>query len=374
MKITGVKALSLAAPLSKKLSTSAQTFTEAKSALVRLTTSDGIEGVGECLARYSPLVWSELVEEVLAPLIVGADPFDVEWIWNRMYRGLGSFSGHSRGILLEAMSGIDIAVWDVMGKSAGMPVHKLLGGSARSSIAAYASSVGVAELAAMVEDATTLVERGFTAIKVKIGLGAEQDATTIWALRKAVGPTVEIMVDANCAYQYPEAARLARRLEEVPVAWFEEPFSTEDLASYSMLRQNSIVPLAAGEGEFTRFGIKALLDTGAVNVVQPDVARAGGISECHKIAITASLYNASFSPHVGNCGGVAAAASVQLAAAAGNFNTYECSYYPHPLRDELLLEPVGHASQIKNGELPVPDRPGLGVELNEEVVERYTMR
>ncbi|MEX2536962.1 MAG: mandelate racemase/muconate lactonizing enzyme family protein [Trueperaceae bacterium] len=374
MKITAVKALSLAAPFSKTFSTSAQTFTEGKSALVRISTSDGVEGVGECLARYSPGVWSELIQEVLAPMIVGADPFDVEWIWNRMYRGLGSFSGHSRGILLEAMSGIDIAIWDVMGKATGKPIHKLLGGAGRSTIAAYASSVGVAELPAMIADATSLVDRGFRAMKVKIGLGAERDAATIWTLREAVGADIDIMVDANCAYRYPEAARLARRLEEVPVAWFEEPFPTEDLASYTALRQNSIVPLAAGEGEFTRFGIKALLDSGAVNVVQPDVARAGGISECRKIAITASLYNATFSPHVGNCGGVAAAASVQLAAATVNFSTYECSYYPHPLRDELVLEPVGHASQIKNGVLPVPDRPGLGVELNEEIVERYTIR
>lgn len=371
MKITRIEAITLVAPFEKPFRTGYHTFDSGRATLVRITTDDGIQGVGECLARYSPTVWSRLVEDVLAPLVVHQDPFDYEWLWDRMYSGLGSFSGHSRGILLEAISGIDIALWDIMGKATGKPVHKLLGGYKRTEIKAYASSVGIDTPENMVREAARLVERGFTAIKVKLGLGVEKDQLILHAIRDAVGSEVELMVDTNCLYRYPEAARLARYLEQLNVTWFEEPVTTEDRAGYTKLRQNSIIPLAAGEGEFTRYGFRELLETNAVDIVQPDVARSGGITETKKITIVASLYNAGYSPHVGNCGAICAAASVHLAASAPNFVTYECSYYPHPLRDELVVEPVGHAQDIRNGMLPVPNQPGLGVELDERVVQKY---
>jgi L-alanine-DL-glutamate epimerase-like enolase superfamily enzyme len=374
MKLTRVEALSLHAPFERPFRTGYHTFESGRTCVVRLTTDTGLEGIGECLARYSPRVWAELVEEVLGPLIINEDPTEVEWLWERMYRGLGSLSGHSRGILLEAISGIDIAIWDILGKDAGKPIHQLLGGFNRRRIEAYASSVGVDSLENMVADATSVAGRGFTAIKIKIGLGVRRDTEIVTAIRQAVGDDIDLMVDANCKYRYADAARLARRLEELNVAWFEEPVTTEDRNSFAKLRQNSIIPLAAGEGEFTRYGAWELLDTKAIDVIQPDVARAGGITETRKIAIIASLYNAAYSPHVGNCGAVCAAASVHLAASVPNFSTYECSYYPHPLRDELVLEPVGHASQVENGTLPVPTRPGLGIELNYEVVERFLIR
>lgn len=371
MKVTCVEAIPLSVPLDTPWRTGVATFTGYYMVLVRVTTDDGLIGYGECLARYQPRVWSDLVNDVLGPQVVGEDPFDVERIWNHLYRSFGSFSGHSRGILLEAISGIDIALWDLMGKVAGLPVHKLLGSFGRTEIAAYASSVLVQDVDSMVESAVGMVDRGFTWLKVKIGRPVEKEREVLTAIRTTVGDDVTIVVDANGAYRFAEAAAVARLLEALNVAWFEEPVRTEDRRGYAKLRRATDVPLAAGEGEFTRYGMHELLETNAIDVIQPDVARSGGITETRKLWTLASLYGARYAPHVGGSGAICAAASVHLAAAAPEFLTYECSVNPNPLRDELVLEPVGHGSAIADGALPVPDRPGLGIEIDERVVERY---
>jgi D-galactarolactone cycloisomerase len=374
MKVARVEAIPLEVKFDKPWRTGVASFTGYYMALVRVTTDDGLIGYGECLARYQPRAWADLVNDVLGPQVIGEDPFDVEWIWNHLYRSFGSFSGHSRGIFVEAMSGIDIALWDLMGKATGKPVHKLLGGFKRDKIAAYASSVLVQEDDAMVESAVGMIERGFTSLKVKIGRPAAKERQVLSAIREAVGDEVMIVVDANCAYRYAEAVKIAEVLEELDIAWFEEPVATEDRRGYRKMRQATTVPLAGGEGEFTRFGMHELLETDAIDVIQPDVSRSGGITETRKIWTLATLYNARYAPHVGASGAVCAAASVHLAASAPNFYTYECSVNPNPLRDELTLEPVGHGSQVVDGYLPVPDRHGLGIEIDERVVEKYRLR
>jgi len=370
MKVSRVSAIPLVAPLDRPFRTGVATFTAFYSALVRVETDDGVVGHGECLARYQPRAWSDLVNEVLAPLVVGADPFDVEHTWERLYRSLGSFSGHSRGILLEAMSGIDIALWDVMGKALGQPVARLLGGTTRE-VAAYASSVTVDATAAMAAQAAGFVERGFTSLKVKIGRDVATERAVLGAIRDAVGDEVEVYVDANGAYDYPQALRVAEVLEDHGVAWFEEPVRTEYRGSYAKLRAATRLALAAGEGEFTRWGMHELLRTEAIDIIQPDVCRSGGITETRKLWALATLYHARYAPHVGGSGALCAAASVHLAAAAPNFLTYECSVPANPLRDELAFEPVGHAASVRAGRVPVPDRPGLGIEIDPAVVERY---
>lgn len=374
MQVRSVEAIPLEVRLERPWRTGVATFSSYCMVLVRVTTDDGLVGHGECLARYQPRSWSDLVNDVLGPKVVGSDPFDVEGVWDTLYRGFGSFSGHSRGIFVEAISGIDIALWDLMGKATGKPVHKLLGGCGRERIAAYGSSVLVQEEAAMVRSALTMVERGFTSMKVKIGRSVERERRVLSAIREAVGDDVTLTVDANGAYLYPEAVRIAEVLEDLDIAWFEEPLKTEERRGYAKLRQATRVPLAAGEGEFTRFGMHELLETNAIDVIQPDVARSGGITETRKMWPMATLYGARYAPHVGASGAVCAAASVHLAASAPNFYTYECSVNPNPLRDALAVEPVGHGSQVEDGSLPVPDRPGLGIEIDEAVVERYRLR
>lgn len=370
MKVTRVEAIPLVAPLERPWRTGVATFTAFYTALVRVETDDGVVGHGECLARYHPRAWSDLVNEVLAPLVVGADPFDVEHVWERLYRSLGSFSGHSRGILLEAMSGIDIALWDVMGRAVGQPVARLLGGTARE-VPAYASSVTVDAKAAMAERAAGYVAQGFRSLKVKIGRDLATERTVMAAVRGAVGDGIEIFVDANGAYEYPEAVAIARMLESFGVAWFEEPVRTEHRGSYAKLRAATSLALAAGEGEFTRWGMFELLRTDAIDVIQPDVARSGGITETRKLWAMATLFHARYAPHVGGSGALCAAASVHLAASAPNVWSYECSVPANPLRDHLAFEPVGHASSVRDGRVPVPDRPGLGIEIDPAVVERY---
>ncbi len=330
MKVTRIEAIPLLAPLDRPFRTGVATFTAFYTALVRVETDDGVVGYGECLARYQPRAWSDLVNDVLAPLVVGADPFDVETIWERLYRSQGSFSGHSRGILLEAMSGIDIALWDVMGKAVGQPVARLLGGTARE-VAAYASSVTVDETPTMAARAAEFVEQGFRSLKVKIGRDVATERSVLRAIRDAVGDDVAIYVDANGAYEYPEALRVAAMLEETGVAWFEEPVRTEYRGSYAKLRAATSIALAAGEGEFTRWGMHELLRTEAIDVIQPDVCRSGGITETRKLWALATLYHARYAPHVGGSGALCAAASVHLAASAPNFWTYECSVPANPL-------------------------------------------
>jgi len=370
MKVSRIEAIPLLAPLDRPFRTGVATFTAFYTALVRVETDDGVVGYGECLARYQPRAWSDLVNDVLAPLVVGADPFDVEHVWERLYRSQGSFSGHSRGILLEAMSGIDIALWDVMGKAVGQPVARLLGGTVRE-VAAYASSVTVDETPTMAAQAAAFVEQGFSSLKVKIGRDVTTERRVLATIRDAVGEDAAIYVDANGAYEYPEALAVARVLEDHGVGWFEEPVRTEHRGSYAKLRAATSLALAAGEGEFTRWGMHELLRTDAIDLIQPDVCRSGGITETRKLWALATLYHARYAPHVGGSGALCAAASVHLAASAPNFWTYECSVPANPLRDVLAFEPVGHASQVRDGRVPVPDRPGLGIEIDPAVVERY---
>lgn len=370
LTVTKVTAIPLLAPTDRPWNTGVASFAAYYTVLVRVETDVGVIGYGECLARYQPRVWSALVNDVLAPIVVGSDPFDVEHTWERMYRSFGSFSGHSRGVLLEAMSGVDIALWDIMGKALGQPIARLLGGTIRS-LAAYASPVTVADNSAMAAKASGFAERGFQSLKVKVGRPASVERQVLAAIRDAVGDSVQILVDATGAYRFDEAVRMAEVLEDFDVGWFEEPVRPEYRSSYAKLRAQANVPLAAGEGEFTRWGMYELLQTEAIDIIQPDVCRSGGITETRKLWPLATLFHAHYAPHVGGCGAICAAASAHLAAAAPNFLTFECGMGENPLRDHLAYNPVGHRNDMVNGMFTLPDRPGLGLEIDESVVERY---
>ena len=195
MKVSAVEAIPLVVPLDSPWRTGVATFSGYYMVLVKVTTDDGLVGYGESLARYQPRVWSELVNDVLGPQVVGKDPFDNEAIWHHLYRSFGSFSGHSRGVLLEAISGIDIALWDLMGKATGRPVSHLLGGTSRSEIAAYGSSVLVQDTKAMTETAVGMAERGFNWLKVKIGRSPAKEREVLSDIRSALGDEITIDVE-----------------------------------------------------------------------------------------------------------------------------------------------------------------------------------
>ncbi len=350
------------------------TFTRLGVALVEVRSDSGLVGYGECLARYSPRIWAAIVDDLLAPLVIGADPFDTERLWMSMFRDLRSFSGHSRGMLVEAIAGVDTALWDLKGKATALPLYALLGGATRTRLDAYASSIMQQDLGAMEAEAAALVERGFRAIKIKVGVGVEQDARTVRAIRRVVGDGIDLMLDANGAYQAPEAIDLARRVTDLRITWFEEPVVSDDLEGYERIRAAITIPLAAGEAEFTRYGVRDLLARKVIDVIQPDVARSGGVSETKKIVDLASAHHVAYAPHVGFSGAVCVAATLHLAAVATNFLTYECIHTANPLRERLAVTPVGGPEQLVDGQIPIPAGPGLGIELDPEALRRYSVR
>jgi len=348
-------------------------FDSYKSTLVRITTDDGVTGVGECLAKLTPRAISAIVEDAFRPILIGQDPLDVEPIWEMMYATM-RHRGHSKGFMIEAMSGVDIALFDLIGKALKLPVHKLLGGCFRNRLEAYASSLRFRDTETIVKEAVGYVEQGFSAIKMKVGRGQAQDIENVKAVRDAIGYDVQLTVDANCAYNVATAIKMGRALEKYGVYWFEEPIPPEDIDGYVKLSNALDIPIAAGETEFTRYGFRDLIAKRAVDIVQPDICRAGGFLECKKIAAMASAYNIPYAPHTGGESAVGIAASIQLAAAIPNFLTYEymrsdwSETHPNPLREILTLEPV---EKFADGYIEVPDKPGLGIELNEEIVSEY---
>lgn len=371
MRIESVQAIPLLATLEQPQRTGVASYSKLGVALVEVRTDTGILGYGECLARYSPRIWAAIVDDLLAPLVVGADPYDTERLWTRMFRELRSFSGHSRGMLIEAIAGIDTALWDIKGRATGLPLYALLGGATRTRLDAYASSIMQQDLSAMEAEAAALVERGFRAIKIKVGVGVGQDAKTVGVIRRVVGDRIDLMLDANGAYHAAEAIDLANRVQEFRIRWFEEPVVADDLEGYERIRAATTIPLAGGEAEFTRFGVRDLLARKVLDVIQPDVARSGGVSETKKIADLASAHHVAYAPHVGFSGAVCVAATLHLAAAATNFLTYECIHTANPLRERLALRPVGGPDQLTEGQIPIPPGPGLGIDLDPDVIRRY---
>lgn len=377
MKIASVACIPLAAKSPRPVQFSIGTYPTFFATVAQVTTDDGLVGVGECIARRSPEVVAAAVDRLLAPLVIGRDPWDVEGLWDEMLALLRRW-GHSRGLVLEAMSGIDTALWDLLARSVGKPLYKFLGGAGREKVRCYVSKVYFDEISLMAEEAKSQVARGHTAVKVQIGWpashgGDRADVRTVQAVREAVGPDVDIMVDVNGAYDVGTAVRVGRQLEELNVAWLEEPVPADDLDGYAQIRRSVRVPLAAGEAEFGLFGFRDLIARGCIDVVQPEVARIGGITPARRLWALAHTHNLPYAPHTGFSGGVAHLASLHLAAAASNFYTYEymgTKYVQNPLRD-IFMAPL---PSPEKGMITLPQGPGLGMDLDPEALRRYGVR
>ncbi len=382
MRITEVEALNLVVPtkVDKKPISLAYdehltkiVFDSYKSTLVKITTDDGLTGVGECLAKLTPRDISAFVEDAFRPILIGQDPLDVEPIWEMMYATM-RHRGHSKGFMIEAMSGVEIALFDLIGKAMKLPVYKLLGGCYRNRLNAYASSLRLRDTETIIQEAVGYLAQGFTALKMKVGRGEEEDIKRVEAVRDTIGDDIQLTVDANCAYNVATAIRMGRALEKLGVYWFEEPIPPEDIDGYVKISNALDIPIAAGETEFTRYGFRDLIAKRAVDIVQPDICRAGGFLECKKIAAMASAYNIPYAPHTGGESAVGIAASIQLSGAIPNFLAYEymrsdwSETHPNPLRESLTYEPV---EKFTDGFIEVPDKPGLGIELNEDIVSKY---
>ena len=337
------------------------------STIVEVEADGSLIGYGEALTRLGPGVAREVIQAILKPVLMREDPLHVDVLWEKMFSTMMS-RGHWKGFMIEALSGVDIALWDLNGKILRQPVSTLLGGRHHEKLEAYASSIMIMETADMITEAKSLVERGFRKIKFKIGQGVEKDYEYLRAARETLGDGIEIMVDANSGYSLESALRLGSKLPKLDVRWFEEPVAPHHTVNYARLAESLSVPVVAGESEFTRWGFRDLIVNGKVPVIQPNVARCGGFTEARKIAAFASAYGVTVAPHTGASGAVCIAAAAQFAASLSNFCTFEHMYPENPLRDDILK---GQSFDCVDGYVHVPGGPGLGIEIDPAGIEKY---
>jgi L-alanine-DL-glutamate epimerase-like enolase superfamily enzyme len=374
VKIASIRTHTIAASIDKPLLFGIGAFSTFTATFVEVRTDDGRAGIGEAIARRAPEVVTTVIDKMLAPMLVGRDAHDVEGLWDEMFGALRRW-GHYRGFVFEAMSGIDIALHDLLARAAGLPLYKFLGGAGRQAVKCYASSVYFASPEEMASEAAAQAAKGHTAVKVKIGRpeglgGLRADIESVRAVRSALGPGVAIMLDVNGAYDAATAIRAARQLEPLDITWLEEPVPPDDISGYELIRKNAPMPLAAGESEFGVFGFRDLIERRAVDVLQPEIARIGGFTGARRAAALAHAYNLAVAPHTGFSGGVAHLASLHLAAAVPNFMTYEYFYAPNALRD-VFTTPF---PEPKGGMIAPPGGPGLGLELDWDRVRRHEVK
>jgi L-alanine-DL-glutamate epimerase-like enolase superfamily enzyme len=341
--------------------------------LVEITTDDGLVGYGEAIARRGGRMTATAVESLFADVLVGEDPRNVEGLWVRMVDRLRRW-GHTGGVVIEAISGVDVALWDLAGKAYGLPVWQLLAGAGRTTVPCYASSVYINDTDTMVSEAVEQQRRGFTRLKVKIGRPEEEggeraDLEALRAIREATGEALVLYVDANGAYDAAGAIRMGRAMEALDIRWFEEPVPADDLAGYERVHQMTSTPLARGETDFGLFSMREVIARRLVDVVQPDLARCGGITAARHVWTLTYAANLAFAPHTGFSGGLSQLAALHVAAAAPSLLALEYMYIDNPIREIF----VGGYPLAQDGRVPVPEGPGLGLELDLDKVAAYTV-
>jgi L-alanine-DL-glutamate epimerase-like enolase superfamily enzyme len=366
IRITEVIAHPLSQTLPKPTVTSWGKYTEVSICLVEIRTDSGITGVGEALARFSPKAYADLIETSLRPRLVGQNPTDITAHWHSMRRAL---SGRSGGMLFEAIAGVDIALWDILGKVAGLPIYRLLGGMGRSEVPVYAASVNWGDDEFMDRELDRYLEKGFPRIKVKVANPVKDACRRIERLRRRAGDDIDLCVDANWAYTLEEAVEVGRALADNRYFWFEEPLRPEDESGYEELHRRCATPLAAGESNYTLDQTKRLVANRTLAYLQPDVARSGGITETRRMAEFAAAHDVGYAPHIGMSGIICEMASVHLAAAMPNIKAMECETDASPFKTWITGAAPG-ADRQKNGMLAVPAGPGLGVEVDWDAVKR----
>ncbi len=368
MKITNVTAIMLKLP---KISSAADGTQD--DLLIKVETDEGLVGYGE--VDTAPYVGKAVVDAYMShgtcyglrEAILGMDPFDYEQIWNDMWDKTYYYGRF--GPVMHVMSGIDMALWDIMGKASGKPVHKLLGGSYSTKVRPYASALmpdTPDEVKALVEKH---VAEGFTAIKLgwgPLGYDVKFDVELVKTARKAAGDHIEIMIDIGKRYRLREAMYAAKAMEQQNIYWLEEPLPAEDLEGYRRLAEHSPVRIATGEEESGRRAFARLINETHIDVVQPDMSRCGGLTEAKKIATLAADANILCIPHAFKTG-ILVAASIHLVAAIPHAPFLEFSVTESGIRKELLAKPF----EQKAGFIDVPTAPGLGIEINPEVITKY---
>ncbi|WP_447044649.1 mandelate racemase/muconate lactonizing enzyme family protein [Vreelandella sp. H-I2] len=371
----------LSAPLEQPFAFSQGWVHQRTAMLVEVHTEDGLVGWGESINHglQPPQIAQAVVEYALKPLLIGRSVFDHEVLWEEMYNHTRPYG--QKGAALFGIAAIDIALWDLFGKALGQPIHRLMGGAFRREIRPYATGFYRRKDGRypedIVEEALRHQANGYRAMKIKTGFGVNSDIRDMRAVREAVGDDVQLMMDANCAYSVPAARRILMELEETRVHFFEEPLSPENRHGYRELKGVSSTYVAAGENEYTKIGYRELISEGALDIVQPDLGAAGGFTECRKIAALAQAWHVPLIPHVWGTG-IGLAAAVQFIATLPpqplSLNPdepmLEYDQSAHPFRQELIS---GEFALNSRGCVELPDKPGLGIEIDRDVIDRYRL-
>ncbi len=374
MKIVKVEAFVLSDQLKEAFFFSQLEYRERRICIVKITTDAGLYGWGE---GYGP---ADVLREginLLAPILIGRNPIEQETLWFDMYRQTLDYA--RKGVLVGSISAIDIALWDLKGKAMDLPVSLLLGGQHRSRVMPYATGLYFSETENLAEklasEALVYVDQGFKGIKMKVGLSIETDLHHVQAVRQAIGDNVQLMVDANHAYSLREAAELAKSIEPYEIGWFEEPVSPEFYGQYRELRSKTSIPIAGGECEYLRYGFHQLLDNKCVDILQVDICGAGGLTEAKRIAALAATYGVEIVPHTWGTG-IAFHAAMHFISnlepipgrlfASDFYIEYDRS--KNAIREALTLPAVS----MQDGFIEVPQRPGLGIEVDEKVLRHYS--
>ncbi len=372
MRIADVEVFAVACELKAPLQWGNFLINRKGGVLVSVITDEGITGIGEAgfSVDFYPIL-KPIIENMLVPAIHGEDPTNIEKIWEKMY--LTTHKWGRRGQETYALSGVDIALWDILGKSCGQPLYRLLGGY-RNRVPAYAAP-SLKPAQAVAKDCQAAVERGFRSIKLRVGFDPETDREIVCTARRIVGDKIGLGVDANMAYDYRTALRMAEILAgEYGILWFEEPIRSRSLYEYvnlhAELNRTADVPVSGGECLFTRYEFVPVFENKAFDIVQPDATGVGGITESRKISSMASSHGVSFMPHIACSSGtgIGLAANAHLLCASDSAPMIEYDQYDNsPLQTQLLKEPI----RAVDGYVTVPDKPGLGVEIDPAALDRY---
>lgn len=335
--------------------------------IVRVVDDEGRVGIGESHPGQNPTAMVEIIERGLGKLLIGWDPLDTEGIWERLRRQQIVTHGLGAGSII-GLSGIDIALWDLKGKILTQPIYRLLGG-AKKKIRAYAGglSLGFHPPVELEQEVAKLVAQGYTAIKMRVGDTPAKDAERVAHIRRTFGGDLDIAVDAATRYDTRDIPEVIRYCEDNRVFWLEEPFTPDNIQAYAELRSRTSIPIAAGENHYGRYAFRDLFEARAISICQADFTKSGGFTEVKKIADMAAAFHILLAPHTSHSV-ISAAGNAHLLCALPHGIIYEADVAPvNPFRTDLAKSSYG----VVDGFIEPPDGPGLGIELNEDVLEKY---
>ena len=379
IKIISLKVHVIQSPLETPFAFSQGWVNKRSATIVEVETNDGITGWGEafCQGLEPPQISAAVIENSLKDLIINENPLDIERIWFKMYNQTRDFG--RKGSVISGISAIDIALWDIAGKYYKKPIYQLLGGAFRKKIKPYATGFyrlnGKDEAERLSDEALMHYENGFDHMKIKLGFGVSDDLKVMESIQKTLSnKNCTFMIDINHAYGVTEALELGYALEEFNLRWYEEPVVPENIQGYAYLRNKLKIPIAGGENEHTLYGFKDLFKLGCIDIAQPDIGSCGGITGAKHISILAQSFGIEVNPHVWGSA-VAQSASIHFIASlpATNHSLFtrqpilEYDQSDHPFRQKLLKNPI----KMNKGYIIVQESPGLGIEVNKEIINKY---